>query len=89
MIDFIFGSVISVVSLLIGFSLGKNQSPIPPSIQQEVKKKYDEVMRKVAPPSDVGAVIRPTARERELRDNPRIAEEQTIMSETLQRAINS
>ena len=85
LLGLILGAIVAVISLLIGFSLGKYQQPFSP----QVKKKLDEVMgRVVSKHSDVGAVERPSSRDVELRDNPNLAQEQQIMGRTFEEAIN-
>lgn len=85
MIELISGFLISIISLLIGFNLGKHQMPFSP----QVKKQLDEAMGRVIPNDrGVGAVPRLTPRELELVRNPKLAEEQRIMGDTFKEAIS-
>lgn len=84
MIYLIAGALIALISLLIGFNLGKFQAPFSP----QIKKKLDEAFSRVVPSSDVGAVERPTPRQVYFRDHPEEAKEQQIMSEKFKEEIN-
>ena len=76
MIELGIGSVITLTSLLIGFSLGKHESALPP----DMKKKITHIFNKVAVNKDVGAIPRPTKQDNFYRDNPQVAREHEVMS---------
>ena len=78
------GFLISIISLIVGFNLGKTNDPISP----EIKKRLNQTLQRVIPPSDVGAVMRPTPRELELARNEKERLEQDIMSDTFKEVIN-
>lgn len=79
MIELLIGFTITIVSLLLGFSLGRNSAPLTP----EMSKKITRIFRKVVPPSEreIGPVERPTQMQNYLRDNPQIAREKRIMEQ--------
>lgn len=79
MIELLAGTIISLSSLLIGFSLGKNESPMPP----DVRRKVEQIFKRVVPPSEVGAIERPTQQDNFYRDNPLIAQEHKIMEDEI------
>jgi len=73
--------LLTIISLLIGFSLGKNQSALPPNYQ----KKITQILtRAVKDNNDVGAVERPNAQDNFYRDNPKIAQEHKEMSKAFE-----
>lgn len=80
MIELLIGFAITLISLLIGFQLGKNSRVIPEQTQKKINQIFNRV---VTPKSDVGAVSRPTVEQNYYRDNPQIAKEHGIMDETL------
>jgi hypothetical protein len=86
LIELLLGFAISLISLLVGFSLGKYQSPLSP----QIKRKLDEAMNRVVTRKDqVGGIERPNPRELELMRNPKLSDEQKIMTEVFTEAINS
>lgn len=79
MIESIIVTLISLISLLIGHSLGKHESAMPP----DVRKKVEQIFKRVVPKSEVGAIERPTAQDNYYRDNPKIAQEDELMENTI------
>ena len=78
MILLLTGFAITVVSLLIGYNLGKNQTVV----STDVKKQIDKIFNRVVPNSEVGVIPRPTVVDNFYRDNPRIAKEHEVMNDT-------
>ncbi len=79
MIEYLIGSVIALLSLLLGYSLGKHQTAVPP----DMNKKITQIFHKVVNNPDVGAVARPTDKDNFYRDNPEALREDQLMTETL------
>lgn len=70
MIELIAGFALTMISLLVGFSLGKNQTVVT----QDVKKQIQQIFTRVVPRNDgVGIVERPNAQQVFYRDNPQYA----------------
>lgn len=86
MIEMLAGFIISLVSLLIGFNLGKWQYPLSPQVDKRIRETFSRVVPKDS--GGVGAVERPTARDIYLRDHPQAKEEQEVMGGILEKAIN-
>ena len=78
------GFLISIISLIVGFNMGKNNDAISP----EIKKRLNQTLQRAIPPNDVGGVLRPTSRELELARNEKERLEQDIMSDTFKEVIN-
>ncbi len=81
MVDLLIGFVITLVSLLLGFSLGKHQAPISP----DVTRKINSLFKRVAPKSDVGIIERPTAEDNYYRDHPEAKAEAQEMGRAIER----
>ena len=79
MTDLIIGSLVTLISLLIGFRLGKYQRVIP----EDTQKKINKIFTKVVPLEDreVGAISSLSPRELELERNPQLKAEQEVMQE--------
>lgn len=80
MIFLIAGFIISLISLLIGYSLGKNNRIIPENTQQKINQIFTRI---VEPKTDVGAVERPDIKQNYYRDNPQAKVENDMMDEAL------
>lgn len=80
MVELIIGSMLTLISLLIGFSLGKNQT----IITQDTKKQISQIFKRVVPNPEVGPVQRPDALTNYYRDNPQAAQEASEMNRTLE-----
>lgn len=80
MTELLTGFTITLISLLTGYSLGKNSRIIPEQTQKKINQIFNRV---VTPKSDVGAVVRPNAQQNYYRDNPTIAREDELMDDTL------
>ena len=78
MLDLIVGAVITLLSILIGYNLGKNQSVVTP----DFKKQVNQIFRRVVPDKEIGIIERPTAQQNFYRDNPQAAKENEIMEES-------
>lgn len=82
MIEFIVPLVLSfvltLVAMLVGYSLGKNQTVVPP----DMKKQINQIFRKVVPPDDIGPIERPNAKQNYYRDNPDEADLDDMMTKT-------
>lgn len=78
MIEILTGAAITMISLLLGYSLGKHDAPLPPDTQ----KRLNTILKRAVPPlkPDVGIVERPDVKANFYRDNPRIAKEHETMS---------
>jgi hypothetical protein len=83
MIEIITGSIISLISLYIGYSLGKGSSIIPEETQKQVKRLIQALPIK----RDIGAVLRPTQQDVERFNNPILQAEELEMSKTLSEII--
>lgn len=85
MIELGIGSLITLISLLIGFNLGRYEKPLPPQVQRQLaeifKKKIDPLVNE----SGVGAVSRPTQEMIDRWKNPQLAVEEEVMEEELDR----
>lgn len=77
MIELLAGTAITLISLCIGFTLGKHSSIIAPDFKQKINQIFDRVV----PSKDVGAIERPSAQQNYYRDNPGKYEEQQIMEQ--------
>lgn len=83
MIELVLGFAISLVSLLIGFSLGRFEKPLPPKLQQQLQEVFKRrVADPLINPSGVGAVPRPTQEQLDRYKNPQLAQEEQIMTQT-------
>lgn len=82
MIELITGSLITLIALLIGFSLGRHEKPIPPKVAEHLQEIFK---KKISPQSSVGAVLTPTQEQLDRYKNPKLAEEEKIMEEELDR----
>ena len=67
MIDFIISFILTICALLIGFNLGKHNTPLPESYQDRIKR---IMRRKLRLSRDTGAVERPSAEQNYYRDHP-------------------
>lgn len=76
MIELITGFLLTIISLLVGFQLGKNQT----IVTSDTKKQIQQIFKRVVPRSDVGPVIRPSAEDNYYRDNPSARVEEEVMS---------
>lgn len=74
--DLYLGFAITLISVLIGYSLGKHQTVVPP----DTKKQIQQIFKRVVPNPEVGPVERPDVRANYFRDNPRAAEEHEEMN---------
>jgi len=83
MIELLTGFTLTIVSLLIGFQLGKNQTVV----STDVKRQINQIFKKVVPKSEVGAVERPDAIQNFYRDNPQIAKEHEIMEKEFDKIV--
>lgn len=79
MIELITGTAITLISILIGFQLGKNSAVVTPDVQNKINK----IFTKIVPKSDVGPILRPSAEQNYYRDNPQAATEQEVMGKTI------
>lgn len=79
MVELALGFTVTLISLLIGYQLGKNQRVIPENTQ----KKINEIFHRVVPRSDVGPVERPSAQDNYYRDNPKAKIENEVMDDAL------
>lgn len=81
MIEYIAASLSTMLSIMLGYYLGKYHSPTPP----QVTKKLDTILKRVVaatltiPTNSVGPILRPSATQNYYRDNPQEAEEQRLM----------
>lgn len=76
MFELMTGFVLTLISLLVGYNLGKHQQVVPPDTQKQIAR----IFQKVVPNDEVGAVMRPTAQDNYYRDNPQIAREDELMA---------
>lgn len=79
MILLLLGFTITLISLLIGYSLGKHQQVVSPDVQ----KRINTIFKKVVTNPDVGPIARPTVQDNYYRDNPKAKIEDEVMSEAL------
>lgn len=79
MIELITGSLITALSLLIGYKLGKDQT----IVTQDTRKQINRIFNKVVPNDEVGIIERPTQQDNFYRDNPRARIEDEVMTEVL------
>lgn len=78
MINFITGSLVALISLWLGYSMGKNSSIIPEETTKQVKK----LIQALPIDRGLGAVPRPTAADIKKYENPAIQAEEDEMSKT-------
>ena len=79
--DLIIGFLITLVSILVGFQLGRNQAVV----SNDTKKQIQQIFTRVVPrDKEIGAVQRPTAQQNFYRDNPQALEEQQVMDKTFE-----
>lgn len=83
-VPFIVSFILTLISLLVGYSLGKIERPLPPKIQDQLQ----EIFKKKISDSQVGAVSRPTQDQLDRFNNPKLAQEEQIMREELDRLNN-
>lgn len=83
MIDFIIGSLITLVSLWVGYKLGKGSSIIPEETRRQVK----QLIRELPIKNDIGGVMRPTQTELKRFENPLVEEEEEEMNKTFKEII--
>lgn len=79
MIELIIGFTITLISLIIGFNLGRNQT----IITADTKRQINQIFSRVVPKNEVGPVERPTAQQNYYRDHPEEAVERDVMDDTL------
>ena len=79
MLDLILGFTITIISLLIGFSIGKYNTIVSP----DFKKQITQIYRKVIPDTDIGPVERLTKRELDIINDPKKKQEYEEMDRTL------
>ncbi len=83
MIEILSTFAITLISLVVGYFLGKYSAPTPPTIQ----KKIDTIFKRVVnagptlPNTEVGVIQRPSATQNYYRDNPKVAEEHMVMAD--------
>lgn len=70
------GAFLVLISLLIGFKLGKDQT----IVTTDTKKQIQQIFTRVVPKSEVGPVVRPDVKQNYYRDNPQAALENEIMT---------
>lgn len=73
------GALLVLISLLIGFKLGKDQT----IVTTDTKKQIQQIFTRVVPKSDVGPVVRPDATQNYYRDNPQAAINNNVMTGAL------
>lgn len=83
MINFIIGSTLTLISILIGYYLGKGSSIIPEETRKQVKK----LIQALPIDKGVGAIPRPTAQQLKDWDNPLIQAEKEEMSKTFSKIV--
>lgn len=79
MIELFTGAALTLISLLVGYQLGKHQRMIP----ERTQKKINEIFDRVVPNPEVGAIPRPTPRQNYYRDNPQALVENDTMTKEL------
>lgn len=77
MLELLTGATLSIISLLIGYSLGKNQTVV----SNDVRKQIKQIFTRVVPDREVGPIPRPTQQMNYYRDNPKAAKEDEIMQD--------
>lgn len=87
MIELITGALITLVSILLGFSLGRFEKPLPPKVQEQLTEIFKKKIPLI-PQSEVGAVPRPDQSTIDRWNNPKLAQEEEIMAKTLQELNN-
>lgn len=83
MIEMLTGSVITLISLWLGYTMGKGSSIIPEETQRQVKRLIQSLPIK----KDIGAVARPTQQDIERYENPTLNDEEIEMSKTFKEVI--
>jgi hypothetical protein len=78
MIDYAVGSILTLVSVIVGYLIGKNINPFPKDTIEKVKTIFEKIPVK----SDLGAIPRPTQAEIERFNNPLKEAEDKAMGET-------
>lgn len=83
MINFLIGSLVTLISLYIGYTIGKGSSIIPEETRKQVKK----LIQALPIDRGVGAVMAPNAKQVEEFDNPILKAENEAMSETFKEIV--
>ncbi len=83
MSEFLVGALTSLISLWIGYAIGKGSSIIPEETQKQVKR----LARALPIDRGIGAVPRPTARDIKRFENPLLKAEEEEMSKTFREIV--
>lgn len=78
--ELLLGFGLTIISLLIGFQLGKDQRLIP----EKAQRRIEEILTRTVQDKGVGAVERPTAQDNYYRDNPKVKIEDDVMNNTIE-----
>lgn len=78
MIEFLVGSLVTLISLWLGYTIGKGSSIIP----EETRKQVSRLIRELPIKRDIGGVERPTAQDIKRFENPVLRAEEEEMSKT-------
>jgi len=78
MLELLIGFTITLISLLVGFSLGRYQQSLPPSVNKQIQ----QIFKKVVPDTDVGGIEPPTQRDLDFYNNPKLAREHEELNRT-------
>lgn len=81
MLELLAGFILTITSLLIGFSLGRHQAMIAPDTQRKIQAIFKRVVSK----RDVGPIVRPSAEDNYYRDHPTQRAEDEAMGDTLEK----
>lgn len=76
MIELLAGFMLTLMSLLIGYKLGKDQT----IVTDDTKKQIKQIFRRVVPDTEIGIIKRPDAQENFYRDNPQAKVEDDLMA---------
>jgi hypothetical protein len=83
MINYIAGALTSLISLWVGYTIGKGSSIIPEETRKQVKK----LIQALPIDRGIGAIPAPTAKQVEEFNNPILKAENEAMSETFKEIV--
>lgn len=83
MVELLTGSLLTLTSLLVGYSLGKHNAVIPQEVKAKAARAIQQTFRRVVPDSEVGAVETLSQRDLDLVRNPKLKAEQEELERTL------
>ena len=75
MTELLTGFALALISLLVGYKLGKDQT----LVTDDTRKKIKQIFNRVVPDSEIGIIERPTPQQNFYRDHPEVKTEDDVM----------